>query len=174
MKTETYKGYKIEFGKQQRRNGVNDVIADISIPNGRYIASNVNKTKKEAFEQAKSYLDRVIKHDPTLDLSRKNNTVRKEIKDYMKNNVDGMAEGHLDGWYQSKYQGNDKEYIKSMLYTSHDNSLLVEELEENFSNVNDKEIDYATDVFNKKVIRSIRFDTGTAVGWVDTTGSINR
>lgn len=85
------------------------------------------------------------------------NTVKisKEVKAYISANVNDMAESHLEAWKEryASYGGNRRK-MEEDLYINHDTSLQIEEVEEKTGRkLNDREISYVEDNFNKAVVK---------------------
>ena len=97
--------------------------------------------------------------------------MRQELLEYMKKNKEGMAESHLDGWFNSEYKGLDSEEIKAKIIYQHDNSLMIEELEGEFGEITKNEESAFIEIFAAEVVKNIKF--GGACGWFDTIGNLN-
>ena len=97
--------------------------------------------------------------------------MRKKVIEFMEDRKNGMAESHLSGWFSDRYVGKDRDDIEFDLQCNHDNSLLIEELEEEFKDITQEEIEFCIDEFIEEVLNCINF--GGASSWIDTLGNNN-
>jgi hypothetical protein len=163
LKSEKYKGMTIYFEKDVKDGWTFGGAGKVNKNDGKYEFYKEASTKSVVLESIKKQIDKKIP----------SKRVRPEIKKYMEENKSGLSESHLDGWFKREYEGNTKRQIEDNLYINHDNSLLVEELEEKFGKISDEEDSYATDIFNKEVMKNLRYKNGVAYDYVNTTGMLN-
>ena len=82
--------------------------------------------------------------------------MKKEIEKYMRDNKEGMAKSHLEGWF-SEYVGMDKEDARWKLESEHDNCVLIEELKNEFSNITEEELEKCIKLFIEEVLNTLNF-----------------
>ncbi len=78
--------------------------------------------------------------------------IKKDLKNYLRNNLEGMAESHLDAW-KDRYFGYTKKRLAWDLELNHDDSLEIENAEETLKRkLSDNETGYLIRQFHKEVI----------------------
>lgn len=79
--------------------------------------------------------------------------IKKDLKEFLKNNLYGMAESHLDCW-KDRYFGYTKARLEFDLSINHDDSLEIENAENELNRkLTDNEIYYLCNQFHKEVIK---------------------
>ena len=85
----------------------------------------------------------------------KKEKVSAEVKNYVAENINEMAESHIDCW-KERYFRKSKKDISFDLNVNHDSSLEIERVEEDLKRkLNDVENDYVISQFNKAVVKAI-------------------
>ncbi len=78
--------------------------------------------------------------------------IKKDLKDYLNNSLEGMAESHLDAW-KDRYFGYTKKRLEWDLELNHDDSLEIESAEEMLKRkLSDNEKNYLVKQFHKEII----------------------
>ena len=94
----------------------------------------------------------------TFVTKRRKPMIRQEVKEYMNENKNKMAFSHLECWFTKKYQGESKSRCLELVKKEHDNSLEIEEVEEETGlKLTDREKKYVINQFAKGIIESIDF-----------------
>lgn len=79
--------------------------------------------------------------------------IMEDLQEVLKNNLEGMAESHVDCW-KERYGRKPKKEIKYDLEVNHDPSLEIENVEEALGRkLSDTEYDYVVSQFNKEVLK---------------------
>lgn len=79
--------------------------------------------------------------------------IKKDLKEFLQNNLYGMAESHLDDW-KNRYFGYTKQKLEFDLDFNHDDSLEIENAEDKLKRkLTDNETDYLIRQFHKEVVR---------------------
>lgn len=85
--------------------------------------------------------------------TQKRETVSAEVKKYMQENGQDMAESHIEAW-KDRYLFIGLKQLKTDLYANHDPSVEIGEVELALDReLNDKESAYVVNQFNKAVIK---------------------
>jgi hypothetical protein len=85
----------------------------------------------------------------------KKEKVSAEVKNYVTENINEMAESHIECW-KDRYFRKSKKDISFDLNVNHDSSLEIERVEEDLKRkLNDVENDYVISQFNKAVVKAI-------------------
>lgn len=81
------------------------------------------------------------------------NKIGKDLKEFLKEKISGMAESHIEG-YNSRYEGYKRNDLKYDLSVNHDPSIEIEYTQEKLNRkLNSEEYDYVVTQFNKEVIK---------------------
>lgn len=84
--------------------------------------------------------------------------IRQEVKEYMNENKNKMAFSHLECWFTEKYQGESKSRCLELVKKEHDNSLEIEEVEEETGlELTDREKKYVVNKFAEAIIGQLYF-----------------
>lgn len=79
--------------------------------------------------------------------------IKKDLKDYLSKNLEGIAESHLECW-KERYFGYTKSRLEFDLDVNHDDSLEIEYAEEQLQRkLSDAETDYLRRQFHKEVVK---------------------
>lgn len=79
--------------------------------------------------------------------------IKKDLKEFLQENLYGMAESHLDCW-KERYFGYTKSRLEFDLDVNHDDSLEIEYAENQLNReLKDYEIDYLIKQFHKEVVK---------------------
>lgn len=79
--------------------------------------------------------------------------IKKDLKEFLQNNLYGMAESHLECW-KDRYFGYTKQRLEFDLNVNHDDSLEIEYTEDQLNReLADNETDYLIRQFHKEVVR---------------------
>lgn len=79
--------------------------------------------------------------------------IKKDLKEFLQDNLYGMAESHLDCW-KERYFGYTKSRLEFDLAVNHDDSLEIEYAEEQLGReLTDDEVYYLCNQFHKEVVK---------------------
>ena len=79
--------------------------------------------------------------------------IKKDLKEFLQNNLYGMAESHLECW-KERYFGYTKSRLEFDLDVNHDDSLEIENAEYELNReLKDYEVDYLIKQFHKEVVK---------------------
>ena len=85
----------------------------------------------------------------------KKEKVSAEVKNYVAENINDMAENHIEGW-KDRYFRKSKKDIAFDLSVNHDPSCEIERIEEDLKReLNGAENDHLISQFNKAVVKAI-------------------
>jgi len=99
---------------------------------------------------------------------------RRQFEDFLQREDDYFSEGHLSCWFAKMYLGKDISEVRFQLETQHDNSLEIENCENEIGReLTDKEISKLEKRFYKAVYKAIEWKRGISVAWTDSVGRIN-
>jgi hypothetical protein len=79
--------------------------------------------------------------------------IRKDLKEFVTNNLESMAEGHLEVW-KDRYYRKSKSDIRFDLNMNHDPSLEIERVQEEIGReLTDNEYSWFVSKFNRMVVK---------------------
>jgi hypothetical protein len=89
----------------------------------------------------------------------KRRILSKEIKNYVKNNVESLAESNIEAWKERYSNYRTSKALSFDLNVNHDPSLEIEAAEEELERkLTDDERSYLIEQFNKEVVRVYKRD----------------
>lgn len=101
--------------------------------------------------------------------------MKKDFRKFIDKGTHYFSEGHLEVWFTEKYLGQTKDDIHYMLSSEHDDSLEIENAENELEReLKDKEKSFLSTYFIGSVIENIEFSNDIAVGYWDSLDKLNR
>lgn len=141
-------------------------IKNASLSELHYAAGNAMLSQGEGANFSQMLENRLIAINKEIE--------RRQFDTFIKKDDHYFSEGHLSCWFSKMYKGKDKAEVKFQLETQHDNSLEIENCENEIERkLTDKEIAKLENKFYKAVYKAIEWKRGIAVGWYDSLNKLN-